>query len=331
MVRVAINCFGRIGRMVLKKGILDKRLDFVAVNDLTSVDSLAYLFKNDSAHGRFNGKVKYTKNSITINGKKIKIFAERDPSKLPWKDLKVDVVVEATGFFRSEDGASLHLKAGAKKVLVSAPIKGKIRKSKTIVLGVNDKLLKKTDQIVSNGSCTTNCVAPVAKLLNDKFGIIKGYLVTVHAYTASQRVVDGPHKDPRRGRAAALNIIPTTSGAAKAVGLVIPKLNGKLHASAMRVPVVDGSIVYLVCNVKKSVDVVKINEMFEKAAKSTHRGIIEYSREHLVSTDIIGNPNSSIFDSQLTEVDGKMVKLISWYDNEWGYSCRVVDLIKRMA
>ncbi|MBW2965843.1 type I glyceraldehyde-3-phosphate dehydrogenase [Candidatus Woesearchaeota archaeon] len=332
-IKVAINGFGRIGRMVLKAGLNDKDIEFVAVNDLTDNKTLAYLFKYDSAQGRFNGKIQATDNELIINNKKIKALAEKDPSKLPWKDLNVDVVVESTGFFATRKGASLHLTAGAKKVLVSAPCKCDVGEEpvKTLVMGVNNDIYKGED-IVSNASCTTNCTAPMVKVLNDNLKIKRGLLTTIHAYTADQRLVDAPHhKDPRRGRAAAHNIVPTTTGAAKAVTETIPALKGKLDGIAIRVPVITGSVTDFVCEVEKETTTEEINKLFKAAAKKELKGILEYTEEPIVSSDIIGNPHSVIFDSLSTNViEGKLVKILGWYDNEYGYSCRMIDMIKVM-
>lgn len=330
MVRVAINGFGRIGRMVFRAGYSDPDIDWVAFNDLTDPKTLANLLKYDSVHGRFKGEVGYTGNSLIVNGKEIKIFAEREPEKLPWKDLNIDIVVESTGFFRTKELASKHLTAGAKKVLISAPAKGEAD-VKTIVLGVNEHTYdKQNDHVISNASCTTNCFAPVAKVLNDNYGINRGFMVTVHGYTSDQRIVDGPHKDLRRSRAAAVNLVPTTSGAAIAVEEVIPDLKGRLHSEAIRAPVPNSSVIYFVCELNKSPSKEDVNALFKSASSNHLSGIIEYSEDPLVSTDIIGNTHSSIFDSSLTEIDNNMLKVIAWYDNEWGYSNRMVDLLKKM-
>lgn len=332
MVKVAINGFGRIGRQVLRIGLKDKKLDFVAINDLTDVKTLAYLFKHDSVHGQYPGKVSAQGNYLVIDGKKIKVLSEKDPAKLPWKELGVKIVLESTGFFRTKELASLHLKAGAKQVLLSAPAKGK-EKVKTIVMGVNHKSFnKKTDVIVSNASCTTNCLAPVVKVLHDKFKIKHGFMTTVHSYTNDQKILDLPHKDLRRGRSAAVNIIPTTTGAAIATTNVIPSLKGKLDGMAMRVPTPCGSITDFVCVVNKKTTIEEVNKAIKTAAMKFMKGILEYSEEPLVSTDILNNSNSSIFDALSTNViDGNLVKVVSWYDNEWGYSSRCVDLLKMMA
>lgn len=323
MINVAINGFGRIGRMVLRAGWNDKKINFVAVNDLTSPENLAYLLKYDSVHGTFPEKVSSTKDSLIIGKKKIPVYAEKDPVGLPWKKHKVDVVVESTGFFLTGKLAHLHLKAGAKKVLLSAPAKD--NKIKTFVYGVNHKEYKK-EKIISNASCTTNCLAPIAKVLDEKFGIVSGLLNTVHGYTASQKIVDGPHKKFRRGRAAAHNIVPTTTGAAIATCKVLPKLKGKMDGMAIRIPVVDGSIIDFTCWLKKKTSVDQVNNAFKKASKGIT--VLEYSDEELVSTDIIGNSHSAIFDSKMTQVIGKVVKVFAWYDNEWGYSNRMIDLVK---
>jgi len=326
-IRIAVNGFGRIGRMVLKAGINDKDIEFVAINDLTDNKTLAHLFKYDTVFGKFDGTVEATDSTLVINGKKIQAFAEKEPENLPWKKLKVDVVVESTGFFRTKELAEKHIKAGAKKVLISAPAKGDTP-VKTLVKGVNDDEYK-GEQIVSNASCTTNCLAPMVKVLHDAFKIKKGYMTTVHAYTADQRIVDGPHKDLRRARAAAANIVPTTTGAAKAVTEVIPELLGKLDGIAIRVPVPDGSVTDFVCEVEKNTSVEEINKLFKSMANGKLKGIIEYTEEPLVSHDIIGNHHSCIFDAENTHIiDGKFIKILGWYDNEWGYSCRMVDMIK---
>ncbi len=326
MINVAINGFGRIGRLVLRAGIKDKSINWVAVNDVTDARTLAHLFKYDSVHGKYEGKVEHTDDSLIIDGKKIKVLSVLEPQKLPWKDMKVDVAVESTGKFTDREGAELHLKAGAKKVLISAPAKNP---DITIVMGVNEKMYDKNKHnIVSIASCTTNCLAPVVKILHDNFAIKRGFMTTIHAYTADQRLVDAPHKDLRRARHAALSIIPTTTGAAKAVAEVIPELKGKLDGLAFRVPVATGSVTDFVCELEKSATKEEINKVFEKASKQL-KGILEYSVEPLVSADIITDPNSSIFDSELTNViGGNFVKVIAWYDNEWGFSERMIDVIK---
>ncbi|MBN1780805.1 type I glyceraldehyde-3-phosphate dehydrogenase [bacterium] len=329
-VKIAINGFGRIGRLVFR--VAEKRSDVevVAINDITDAKTLAHLLKYDSVHGRFNGTVTAKDNAIVVNGKEIKITAERDPASLPWAALGVDIAVESTGVFRKKEQIAKHLEAGARKVILTVPAKDEI--DATIVLGVNDDDLKPEHKIVSNASCTTNCLAPVAKVLNDVFGIKEGLMTTIHAYTNDQRILDLPHSDLRRARAAAVSMIPTTTGAAKAVGKVIPALNGKLNGMAIRVPTPDGSVVDLVATTEKPVTVEAVNEAMKKAAEGPMKGILEYTADPLVSIDIVGNANSSIFDSLATMTIGSnMVKVISWYDNEWGYSNRVVDLLVKMA
>jgi glyceraldehyde 3-phosphate dehydrogenase len=325
-MRVAINGFGRIGRAVFKIA-LERGIDVVAINDLTPIDDLVYLLKFDSVYGRYNKKVLAGKNFIKVGNKKIDVYSEKDPLYLPWKEMKVDVVLEATGLFTNGNNAKKHLSAGAKKVIISAPGKNVDR---MIVLGVNGRSLKKGDKIISMASCTTNCLAPVAKVLDDSFGIQKGFMTTIHAYTGGQGVVDSPNKDFRRGRTAGVNLVPTTSGATKATGEVIPKLKGKLDGLAIRAPVADGSIVDFVAVLKKAASVEEINKAMKKAANGKMKGILRYSEDELVSSDVIGDSCSSIFDSKLTQVNGKMVKVLSWYDNEFGYSSRVVDLLGKL-
>ena len=326
-IRIAINGFGRIGRNVFRILQARKDMEVVAINDLTSPEVLAHLLKYDSVQGRFDGRVRSGKNWISVDGQKVVISSERDPANLPHGDNKIDFVVEATGIFATREACSKHLDAGAKKVLLTVPPKDAI--DAMIVLGVNQDSLKPTDRIISNASCTTNCLAPVAKVLDDSFGIVRGLMTTVHAYTNDQRILDLPHKDLRRARAAAENIIPTSTGAARAVGKVLPKLQGKLDGCAMRVPVKDGSVVDLVCEVKKKTTIEAVNEAMKAAAKKPLKGVLEYCEDPIVSSDVIGNPHSSIFDAPSTMVmDGKLVKIISWYDNEWGYSNRVVELMK---
>ncbi|MBU1076141.1 MAG: type I glyceraldehyde-3-phosphate dehydrogenase [Spirochaetes bacterium] len=331
-MKVGINGFGRIGRMVFAIG-LKKGMDFVAINDLTSAKTLAHLLKYDSIHGRFDGKVEAKENAIVVNGKEIPVYAIKNPKELPWKEKGVDVVIESTGVFRSatseKGGYKDHITAGAKKVILTVPAKDEI--DNTVVLGVNDHDLDKKAEAYSNASCTTNCLAPIAKVLDDEFGIVDGLMTTIHAYTNDQNVLDLPHSDLRRARAAAMNIIPTTTGAAKAVGKVLPQLKGKLDGMAMRVPVCDGSIVDLVVNLKKEATKEQINAAMKKAANGPMKGILEYCEDPIVSSDVIDNPHSSIFDALSTMVIGKVAKVISWYDNEWGYSARVVDLIKKIV
>ena len=326
MINVAINGFGRIGRLVLRAGIKDKNINWTAVNDITDAKTLAHLFKYDSVHGKYDGTVEHTDDSLVIDGKKIKVLSILDPQKLTWKDMKTDVVVESTGKFTDREGAEQHLKAGAKKVLISAPAKNP---DITIVMGVNDKMYDKNKHhIISNASCTTNCLAPVVKILHDNFGVKRGFMTTIHAYTADQKLVDAPHKDLRRARSAAVSIIPTTTGAAKAVAEVIPELKGKLDGLAFRVPVASGSVTDFVCELEKSTTKEEINKAFNEASKKL-KGILEYTNEPIVSVDIITDPNSSIFDSDLTNViNGNFVKVIAWYDNEWGFSERMIDVIK---
>ena len=330
-IKIGINGFGRIGRMVFRAAQENRKVEVVAVNDITDAQTLAHLLKYDSTHGRFSKKVSVKGRNISVGGKKLKVLSERDPADLPWGDLGVDVVVESTGIFRERAQCARHIDGGgAKKVLLTVPPKGDV--DAMIVLGVNDKSLKAKHKIVSNASCTTNCLAPMAKVLNERFGIESGLMTTVHGYTSDQQLIDGPHSDLRRARSAAVSIIPTTTGAAKAVGIVYPKLAGKLDGMAMRVPVSDGSVTDLVATTKKKVSVEAINEAMQKAAKTTHKGIIDYCVDPIVSVDVIGNPHSSIFDSKLTMVMGDhLFKVVSWYDNEWGYSSRCVDMIVMMG
>ncbi len=329
-IKVAINGFGRIGRLVFKAMYKDPEVDVVAINDLTDAKTLAHLLKYDSVHGRFPSNVRYEGDKIYAGREGVRVFAERNPENLPWSELGVDVVLESTGVFRDREKMGLHLKAGAKKVILSAPAKGEL--DHTVVLGVNDHTLKKEHKLISNASCTTNCLAPVAKVLHDTFGIKRGWMTTIHGYTNDQRILDLPHSDLRRARAAAINIIPTTTGAAKAVGLVIPELKGKLDGFAMRVPVPDGSIVDLVAELNTNTTAEDINAAMKQAAEGSLKGILEYCEEPIVSSDVIGNPASSIFDSLSTRVmDGNFVKVVSWYDNEWGYSNRTADIIKKWA
>jgi glyceraldehyde 3-phosphate dehydrogenase len=328
MKRIAINGFGRIGRMCLR--ILNERKDVevVALNDLTDVHTLAHLLKYDSVHGIAQMEIGEKPDAIAINGREIKVFASKDPSSLPWKDLAIDVVIESTGHFTSMDTASTHLKAGARKVIISAPATGGV---KTIVMGVNDDQITADDHILSNASCTTNCLAPMAKVLNDAFGIEKGYFTTVHAYTADQRLQDAPHKDLRRARAAALSMIPTSTGAAKAVGEVLPQLKGKLDGVAVRVPTPDGSLTDLVAILKRDVTVEEINAAIKAASEGPMKGIIQFQEDPIVSIDVIGSKYSCVFDADLTSANGNLVKVMAWYDNERGYAERVCDLVQRIA
>ena len=329
MIRVAINGFGRIGRMVFKAGFKDPEIEFVAANDLTDTKTLAQLLKFDSVHGKFPGEVKARENSLNVDGKELKIFSERDPENLPWGELDIDVVVESTGFFLKRELAAKHLTAGAKKVLLTAP--GKDMDTPTIVKGCSLKERCTADSVISNASCTTNSLAPIVQVLEENFGIESGLMTTIHAYTGDQRLLDAPHKDLRRARAAAVNIIPTTTGAAKAVGLVFPKLQGKLDGLAVRVPVPDGSLTDLTILLKKETTAEEINSAMKKASETNLKGVLEYSEAPLVSSDIIGNPHSSIFDAGMTKVIGRLAKVFAWYDNEWGYSNRLVDIIKEMS
>ncbi len=332
MAKVAINGFGRIGRMSFRELFSRGTVEIVAINDLTSADTLAYLLKYDSVHGRFDAEVSADGEYLVVNGKRIRIYAEKDPENLPWKELGVDIVIESTGIFKNREKMSKHIKAGAKKVVLTVPSEKKEDVDATVVLGVNDHVLTKDVQFVSNASCTTNCLAPVAKVLNDNFGIVRGLMNTVHSYTNDQKILDLPHSDLRRARAAAVSIIPTKTGAAKAVGLVLPELAGKLDGLAMRVPTPDGSVVDLTVELSKTVTKEEINAAMKKAAEGPMKGILEYSEENLVSIDIVDNKHSSIFDSKLTQVlDGNFVKVVSWYDNEKGYSTRICDLTEKMA
>ena len=327
MTKVAINGFGRIGRLTFKDLLKNDNIDVVAINDLTDPVTLAHLLKYDSVHGRFDGTIEVNNDTFIVNGKEIRILAERDPANLPWKDMGVDIVLESTGLFRDQAGAGKHIEAGAKKVIISAPASGDIP---TIVLGVNDDILTGEETIISNASCTTNCLAPMAKVLDDNFGIEKGYITTIHAYTADQRLQDSPHSDLRRARAAACSIVPTSTGAAKAVGLVLPHLAGKLDGLAMRVPIPDGSLTDLVCILKTETTAEEINRAMKEASEGSMKGILEYTEDPIVSIDIVGNPHSNIFDSALTSANGKLVKVIGWYDNEAGYSARTADLIDKV-
>jgi glyceraldehyde-3-phosphate dehydrogenase type I len=328
-MRVAINGFGRIGKGVFRAA-LERNVKIVAVNDIHGIRDAAYLLKYDSVYGKFKGKIQIKKDNLIVNGRKIMVLNERDPEKLPWKKLRIDIVVESTGVFRERKDVLKHISSGAKKVVVTAPMKDK--SDITLVPGVNNSALKKFHKLISVASCTTNCAAPVAKIIDDNFGIKWALLSTVHGYTSSQNLIDGSNeKDPRRGRAAAVNLIPTTTGAANSVVEAIPKLKGKIDGSAIRAPLPDGSILDFVAEVKKPINNKKINLAFKKAAKGKMNGIIEYSDEDLVSSDIIGNSHSAVYDSKMTKVEGNLVKIFAWYDNEYGYSCRVVDVIKMLG
>lgn len=327
-IRVAINGFGRIGRLTFRALQSKSNVEVVAINDLTNPATLAHLLKYDSVHGRFNGTVKVVDGGLEVNGKFILVTAERDPKNLPWAANKIDVVLESTGRFVDEEGAGGHLTAGARKVVISAPAKGNVP---TVVLGVNEDTLTGAETIVSNASCTTNCLAPMAKVLDDVFGVEKGYITTIHAYTQDQSLQDAPHSDLRRARAAALSIIPTSTGAAKAVGLVLPHLKGKLDGVAMRVPTPTGSLTDLTVVLKRETTKEEINAAMKAAAEGAMKGVLEYTEDPIVSVDIIGNPHSCIFDADQTAVNGNLAKVVGWYDNEAGYSNRAADLISRLG
>jgi glyceraldehyde 3-phosphate dehydrogenase len=328
-INIGINGFGRIGRLVFRRVLQQGGFNVVGINDITDAKTLAYLLKYDSVHGIFDGDVKAEENAIVVNGKKYRVTAEKDPSKLPWKELGADIIIEGTGIFTSREKLQPHITAGAKKVLLTAPAKDEI--DATVVLGVNDSVLTGKEQFVSNASCTTNCLAPMVKVLNDSFGLEQGFMTTIHSYTNDQRLLDLPHKDLRRARAAAMSIIPTTTGAARTVGKVIPELKGKLDGFSLRVPTPDASITDFVAQLKRPATREQVNDAMKKAAAGPMKGILQYTEEELVSTDIIGNEHSCIFDSKLTMAMGNTVKIFGWYDNEWGFSCRVVDLLKKIA
>ena len=328
MSKIAINGFGRIGRLTFRNLIENDNVEIVAINDLTATDMLAHLLKYDSAHGRFNGTVEHTENSLIVNGKEITVYAQRDPETLPWAELGIDVVIESTGFFRDAEGMGKHIKAGAKKVALSAPASGDI---KTIVLGVNDGELTADDTMVSNASCTTNCLSPMAKVLDEKFGIESGFMCTIHAYTSDQRIQDAPHSDKRRARAAAVNMIPTSTGAAKAVALVLPQLKGKLDGYAMRVPTITGSATDLTVTLSKEVTAEEVNAAMKEAAEGPLKGILMYTEDPIVSSDIVGDKHSCVFDAGVTSAKGNLVKVLGWYDNEAGYSARLANLVGRLA
>jgi len=331
-VKVGINGFGRIGRLVYRAAMGNRNLDIVAVNDITDAKTLAHLLKYDSVHGVLNSEIKAEGNFIVVDGKKTEVFAEKDPSALPWKKLGVELVVESTGKFSTGADAKKHITAGAKKVLLSAPAKKSDVPVLTLVLGVNENKYDPKADVLSIGSCTTNCLAPVAKVLNDNFGIVRGFMTTVHAYTGDQRLLDAPHKDLRRARAAAVAIIPTSTGAAKALSLVLPELEGKLDGVALRVPVTTGSIVDLTCELSKNVTKDDINNAMKEAASGKMKGILQYTEDPIVSVDVIHNPHSAIFDGLSTMVIGKnLAKVFAWYDNEWGFSVRMVEMLELMA
>ena len=326
---VGINGFGRIGRLVFRAAVAQGGIDIRAINDLTDAKTLAHLLKYDSTHGRFNGEVDVDGDSLLVNGKPIRIIAERDPAKLPWGEVGAEAVLESTGLFSEREQAEAHIKAGAKKVVISQPAKGE---DLTVVLGVNDDQLKPEHTILSNASCTTNCLAPMVKVLQENFGIVKGMMNTIHSYTNDQRILDLPHKDLRRARSAAVSMIPTTTGAAAAVGKVLPELAGKLDGLSIRVPTPDGSLTDFTAVLEKDATVEEINAAFQSAAEGSLQGVLEYSEDPLVLADIVGNAHSCIFDALSTNVvEGNMVKILGWYDNEWGYSNRCVDLLKRLG
>ena len=326
-IRVAINGFGRIGRTFCRIAQQKKAIEVVAINDLADSQTLAHLFKYDSIHRIYPGDVKAGDGFISIDGRNVKIFSEKSPENIPWKSLDIDVVIESTGHFLDKESAGKHITAGAKKVIISAPAKDNV---KAVVLGINDSILSKGDTVVSNASCTTNCAAPMIKVLDENWGVEDAYISTIHSYTGDQRLHDAPHKDLRRARAAALSIIPTSTGAAKAITKIFPHLEGKIGGCGMRVPVPNGSLTDISCILKKDTTVKEINEAFKKSAQSILKGIVEYTEEPIVSIDIIGNPHSCIFDAEFTSVVGRMVKVIGWYDNEAGYSNRLAELIERI-
>jgi len=328
-IKVAINGFGRIGRVTLRILLTRDNIEVVAINDLTDSKTLAHLLKYDSVHGRIDATVVAEEKAIIINGKRIAVFAEKDPTNLPWKNLDIDVVIESTGFFLNKETAGKHILAGAKKVIVSAP--PTTDEIKTVVLGINDDILKSDDIIISNASCTTNCAAPMIQVLDANWGLEDGYITTVHSYTGDQRLHDAPHKDLRRARAAALSIVPTSTGAAKAITKIFPHLTGKLGGCGMRVPVPDGSLTDITCVLTKPVTPAEINAAFKKASETYLKGILEYTEDPIVSVDIVGNPHSCIYDAEFTSVIGNMVKVIGWYDNEYGYSSRLADLIAKVG
>ena len=329
MIRVAINGFGRIGRVTGRLLLDRKGVELVAVNDLTDTHTLAHLFKYDSVHGVFAGDVSYDEQNLLLAGNKVKAFAEKDPVKLPWGDLGIDVVIESTGRFLTRELASSHLKAGAKKVVLSAPAKDSDIKS--VVLGVNDHILDGSEDMISNASCTTNCAAPMVKIVNDLCTVKNGFISTIHSFTSDQRLHDAPHKDLRRARAAMISMVPTTTGAAKAITKIIPELHGKLGGGAVRVPVPDGSITDITCWVERPVSADEIRAAFKKASEGPMKGIVRYTEDPIVSVDIIGDPHSCIYDAELTSVVDNMVKVMGWYDNEYGYSSRLVDLVELLA
>jgi glyceraldehyde 3-phosphate dehydrogenase len=328
-VRVAINGFGRIGRVSFRVMLERENIEVVAINDLADSKTLAHLLKYDSVHGKIKADVKHSENSLIINGKEITVYSEKDPENLPWKDLGIDIVIEATGFFLTRETAGKHITAGAKKVILSAPPKS--NDIKTVVLGINDEILESNDIIISNASCTTNCAAPLIKVLDENWGLEGGYITTVHSYTTDQKLHDAPHKDLRRARAAALSIVPTSTGAAKAITKIFPHLDGKLGGCGIRVPVPDGSLTDITCVLKKPATVKEINAAFKKEAEGKLKNILEYTEDPIVSIDVVGNPHSCVYDAEFTSVVGNMIKVIGWYDNEYGYSNRLCDLIVKIG
>lgn len=328
MIKVAINGFGRIGRTVYRQLLKNSNIEVVAINDLTDAKTLAHLLKYDSIHKRFNGTVGSTENEIVVNGKSIKLFAEREPEKLPWSSLAIDVVIESTGHFNSLEKATKHITAGAKKVVISSPASGDL---KSVVLGVNDHILDGTEKVISNASCTTNSAAPLIKVLDDNWEVESAFITTVHAYTGDQNLHDSPHKDLRRARAAAMSIIPTSTGAAKAITVIFPKLKGHIGGAGIRVPVPDGSLTDITCVLKKPATVESINAAFKAASENALKNILEYTEDPVVSIDIVGNPHSCIFDAELTTVVGNLVKVVGWYDNEMGYSTRLAELVQKIG
>ena len=328
MIRLAINGFGRIGRMAARVVQQHEGIELVAINDLADVKTLGHLFKYDSVHGRFNGTIGTVEDGLIINGAKVKLFSQKSPKDLPWKELNIDVVIESTGFFRKREDANQHIEAGAKKVIISAPASSD--DVPTVVLGINDEIIG-DQSILSNASCTTNSLAPLVKILDELCEIESGYITTIHSYTGDQRLHDAPHKDLRRARAAAVSIVPTTTGAAKAITKIFPKLDGQLGGAGVRVPVPDGSLTDFTCVVKNPKSIEEINAAFKKAAENSLKGILEYTEDPIVSIDIVGSPYSCVFDSQLTSVIGNLVKVVGWYDNEMGYSNRIIELVKRIG
>jgi len=330
-IRIAINGFGRIGRITFRSLINNKNIDIIAINDITDAKTLAHLLKYDSVQGRFSGSVEVDDSHMTVNGNRIRVLSKKDPEKLPWGELDIDIVIESTGQFVTKTKANKHIKAGAKRVIISAPAKGESKNVKYLVLGINDHILSSNDLIISNSSCTTNCVAPLIQILDETWGIEKGFITTVHSYTRDQNLLDAPHKDLRRGRAAAYSIVPTTTGAAKASTRIFPHLKKNLGGAGIRVPVPNGSLTDLTCTLKHPTSVEQINQAFKDAAEKRFKGILEYTEDPIVSIDIIGNTHSAIFDAGLTAVLGdknKLVKVVAWYDNEMGYSTRLVELVE---